>query len=395
MSHPHSLVRTLHHDLNERPFLLVWEVTRACQLVCRHCRADAHFKPDPMQLSTDEGKRLLDDIASYGAPRPMVILSGGDAFERDDLAELIQHGTDAGLGISLSPSVTPKFTDERLAAVREAGTKAMSLSLDGATAATHDHFRGIDGTFDQSVEAAKLIRKHGFRFQVNTTICADNLDELPAILETVINMEAHLWYVLFLVPMGRGSHLSPLTPEQEEDVLNWLHDVSDWINVKVTEAPNYRRIVLQRDAELDGKIARDGNPHPKRGPLYDKLLAETIERLGEPAEKKRRRPPIGVNSGRGFAFIDHVGNVHPSGFLPYVAGNVRQRSFKDIYQNDPTFQALRDPSQYKGKCAVCEFNDVCGGSRARALAMNGDMLTSDPTCVYEPKGVELQASQQS
>lgn len=383
-THPHALVRTLKHDLNERPFLLVWEVTRACQLVCRHCRADAQFVPDPFQLSTSEAKALLDDLAGYGPPRPMLILSGGDAFERADLAELIQYGTDAGLAISLSPSVTSKFTDERLAEVRAAGTKAMSLSLDGATAATHDHFRGIDGTFDQTIAAAKLIGKHGFRFQVNTTICADNLAELPQILETVIGMQAHMWYLLFLVPMGRGSHLAPLSPEQEEDVLNWLHDVSDWISVKVTEAPNYRRIVLQRDAEADGRVARGGNPAPVRGSLYDQLLAETIQRLGKPTKRKVRRPPVGVNSGRGFAFIDHVGHVHPSGFLPHDAGSIRDRSFREIYREDPTFKALRDPARYSGKCSVCEFNDVCGGSRSRALAMTGNMLGSDPTCPYQP-----------
>lgn len=381
----HPLVRKLKHDINDRPFLLVWEVTRACQLVCRHCRADAQFVPDPLQLSTDEGKALLDDLAAYGTPRPMVVLSGGDAFERDDLPELIRHGTDAGLAISLSPSVTPRFTEERLAAVREAGTKAMSLSLDGATAATHDHFRGIDGTFDQTMAAAEMIRRHGFRFQVNTTICADNLHELPAILETVLGMQAHLWYLLFLVPMGRGSHLTPLSSEQEEDVLNWLHDVSDWTSVKVTEAPNYRRIVLQRDAEAEGQIARDGNPAPARGPLYEALLTETVRRLGVPEKAKVRRPPIGVNSGRGFAFIDHTGHVHPSGFLPHDAGSVRERSFRDIYRNDPVFRALREPSGFAGKCGICEFNDVCGGSRARALAMTGDMFASDPTCRYVPK----------
>ncbi|NLT31639.1 MAG: TIGR04053 family radical SAM/SPASM domain-containing protein [Propionibacterium sp.] len=389
MSHPHHhapLVRTVHHDLNERPFLLVWEVTRACQLVCKHCRADAQFTPDPLQLTTEEGKALLDDLAGYPDGRPMVIISGGDAFERDDLAELIRHGTEAGLPISLSPSVTPKFTDERLAELSDAGVKAMSLSLDGATATTHDAFRGIDGSFAESLRAADLIRKHGFRFQVNTTICADNLEELPQIVRTVRQMGAHLWYVLFLVPMGRGSHLSPLTPEQEEDVLNWLHDVSDWIPVKVTEAPNYRRIVLQRDAEADGEIARGGNPAPPRGELYDRLLAETRELLGEPERVRVRRPPIGVNSGRGFAFIDHVGHVHPSGFLPHDAGSVRDRSFRDIYREDPMFRALRDPSGYSGKCGVCEFNDVCGGSRARAFAMTGDPLASDPTCAYQPRG---------
>ena len=382
--HPHlarkGVVRTLHHDPGERPHVLVWEVTRACQLACRHCRADAFTKADPRQLTTEQGKALLDDFASYGTPRPIVILSGGDAFERDDLEELIAYGTSIGLPMALSPSVTPLLTDERLASVREAGVKAFSISLDGATAETHDSFRGIDGTFADSMEAAKLVVKHGFRFQVNTTICRNNLHELPEILATVKSMGAFMWYLLFLVPMGRGSNLEPLTPEEMEDVLHWLHDVSDRIAIKVTEAPNYRRVAIQRD---DARAA--GGPMPATGELHAWLMAETDRLLGEVTERRPPRPPIGVNSGRGFAFVDHIGDVYPSGFLPYKCGSVKERPFPEIYAEAPMMKALRDPSAYSGKCGVCEFNWICGGSRARAHAMLGDPLASDPTCIWQPE----------
>lgn len=376
-----GVVRTLKHDAGERPHVLVWEVTRACQLACKHCRADAFTKADPRQLTTEQGKALLDEFADYGTPRPIVILSGGDAFERPDLEELISYGTSIGLPMALSPSVTPLLTDERLASVREAGIKAFSLSLDGATAQTHDSFRGIEGTFDDTLAAAKLVTKHGFRFQVNTTICKNNLAELPQILQTVLGMGAHMWYLLFLVPMGRGSNLEALNPEEMEDVLHWLHDISDRIAIKVTEAPNYRRVAIQRD---DARQA--GEPMPPTGELHAWLTAETDRLLGPGGDRRPPRPAIGVNSGRGFAFVDHIGGVYPSGFLPICCGSVKEQSFQEIYAEAPLMKQLREPAEYSGKCSECEFNWICGGSRARAWAMTGDPLASDPTCVYQPAG---------
>lgn len=374
-----GVVRTLHHDPGDRPHVVVWEVTRACRLACRHCRADAFTKADPRQLTTAEGKALLEDLAGYGTPHPIVVLSGGDAFERSDLEELIAHGSSLGLLMALSPSVTPLLTDERLGSVREAGVKAFSISLDGATAQTHDSFRGIDGTFADSLSAAELVLKHGFRFQVNTTVCRNNVHELPQILRTVLGMGAGMWYLLFLVPMGRGSNLEPLDAEEMEDVLHWIHDVSDRIAVKVTEGPSYRRVALQRD---DARAA--GLPMPPTGELHARLRAQTLALLGEAGERRPPRPPIGVNSARGFAFVDHVGDVYPSGFLPYLCGSVREQPFSAIYAQSPMMQALRDPSTYSGKCGVCEFNWICGGSRARAHAMLGDPLASDPTCSWQP-----------
>lgn len=380
-------MRTLHHDPGERPHVIVWEVTRACQLACKHCRADAFLRADPRQLTTEQGKALLDDFAAYGTPRPIVIFSGGDAFERPDLEELIAYGKSVGLPIALSPSVTPLLTDERLASVRAAGVNAFSISLDGATPETHDSFRGIDGTFADSMEAAKLVVKHGFRFQVNTTICKNNLHELPYILKTVKEMGAWMWYLLFLVPMGRGSNLEPLSPEEMEDVLHWLHDVSDRIAVKVTEAPNYRRVAIQRD---DARAA--GKPMPKTGELHDWLMRTTDELLGEVTERRPPRPPIGVNSGRGFAFVDHIGDVYPSGFLPVRCGSVKEQPFHEVYAEAPMMKALRDPAGYSGKCGQCEFNWICGGSRARAYAMAGDPLASDPTCIWQPEALRESAT---
>lgn len=369
---PARTVRTLRHDPDERPFIVIWEVTRACALACAHCRADAIPARNPLELTTAEGCRLLDEIAAFGTPRPIVVLTGGDPFERPDLPDLVRHGTEAGLHVALSPSVTPRLTEPVLRDLREAGATAVSLSLDGATAAGHDGFRGIDGVFDQTLRAARTVRDVGYRLQINTTVTAGNAHELPDILRTVVDLGASLWSVFFLVPTGRGSALTPLDAADVEDVLHWLHDVGDRVAIKTTEAPQFRRVALQRAAGL---------PH-RPGPLGVRLRAATDAPVA--ARTRRSRPPMDVNAGRGFAFVDHLGVVYPSGFLPVPAGSVREQRFDDIYRTAPVMRALRAPDGFGGKCGRCDFRQVCGGSRSHAFAVTGDLLASDPACVYEP-----------
>lgn len=380
--HRGPVVRMGHHDPHDRPFIVIWEVTRACALVCRHCRADAQHRAHPDQLTTSQGKALLDEIAAFGKPHPIVVLTGGDPFERADLDELVRHGSGAGLAMSLSPSVTPKLTRERVAALHQAGGKAMSVSLDGAVAATHDAFRGIEGTFSSTVEAAQMITDEGFRLQVNTTITQGNVRELPLLLADVIGMGAKMWYLFFLVPTGRGVQLQSLSPQDKEDVLHWLHDVSDRIAIKTTEAPQYRRVAVQREA-----LRQAGEPMPERGDLWRWLSEQTTRLLGAVAVKPRvPRAPMAVNSGNGFAFIDHIGDVYPSGFLPFVCGNVTRESFREIYRSAEIMKKLRRPDEFVGKCGACEFNTVCGGSRSHAYALTGNPLASDPTCPHIPAG---------
>lgn len=372
-------VRLLHHDAAERPFIVIWEVTRACQLVCTHCRADAIRSRNPFELSTDEGRRLLDDLASFGAPRPLVVLTGGDPFERPDLAELVAHGTKIGLSMSLSPSVTDRLTRPLLVDLRDAGAKAVSLSLDGASAQSHDSFRGVEGVFAATLDAARTVRDIGLRLQVNTTVTRGNVHELPRILESVLDLGAALWSVFFLIPTGRGSHLEPLTAVEEEEVLHWLHDVSGLVAIKTTEAPHYRRIAIQR---ADVSALDDAFPV---GPLRSALRDDTADLLGGREPRLRRpRPPIDVNAGRGFAFVDHVGMVYPSGFLPTAVGSVREQPFAAIYRESALLQALREPDSFGGRCGHCEFRTVCGGSRSRAYAATGDLLAEDPSCSYQP-----------
>ena len=373
-------VRQLHHEPGDRPMIVIWETTRACQLVCKHCRADAQKVAHPDQLSTQQGRELLGEIAGFGSPYPIVVLTGGDPFEREDLPELVRYGASLGLHMALSPSVTPKMTPESLATFREAGVHALSLSLDAASADVHDGFRGVDGVFDDTIRAAGWARELGYRLQINSTVTRGTVDELPALLRTVRALDASLWSVFFLVPTGRGSALQPLAADEVEDVLHWLHDVSDLLAVKTTEAPHYRRVAIQR-----ARRRAAGDPEPERGPLYHRLRDAVADLLDDPDRPRRTpRPPIDVNSGRGFAFVSHTGLVYPSGFFPQHCGDVTKSSFVEIYRTNPLLVSLRHPGGYHGKCGVCEFGEVCGGSRSHAYAVTGDILGSDPTCVYLP-----------
>ncbi len=375
-------VRTLRHDPDLQPFIVIWEVTRACQLVCQHCRADAIRGRHPTELTTVEGHRLLADLATFGPPHPLVVLTGGDPFERDDLEDLVAYGTSLGLNMSLSPSVTPRLTSSTLRRLRDAGAKAVSLSLDGASAATHDGFRGVDGVFDATFPAARTIRDLGMRLQINTTVTRSTVVDLPEILDHVIGFGAALWSVFFLVPTGRGGSLDALDPAETEDVLHWLHEASRLVAIKTTEAPHYRRVVLER-SDGDGRPATPGS-------LYERLRAAS-PRLGRDPDghvRRAARPPLDVNAGKGFVFVDHLGAVYPSGFLPLPVGSVRHDPITDIYRDSPLLRQLRDPDALGGRCGRCEFRGVCGGSRSRAFAITGDPLAEDPACRYEP-GTEI------
>ena len=372
LSRSRPVVRHQRQDIDDKPFIVIWEVTRACQLACAHCRASAIPRRDPRELTTDEGRALLDTIASFPKPHPIVVLTGGDPFERDDLEELVAHGTGLGLSVALSPSVTPNLTEGRLAALREAGGKAVSLSLDGARPEVHDAFRGFEGTHAATLATAKLVRDAGFRLQVNSTVTAGTVGELPELLAQVLDLGAALWSVFFLVPTGRGDALKSLSAYEVEQVLHWLVDVSRFIAIKTTEAPHYRRVVIQR--------AKGGQPVD--GKLYRVLTTRTAEILvGREVRERPARPPIDVNSGRGFVFIDHHGLVYPSGFLPFVAGDVHDTSLVDIYRNDETMRRLRRPATFGGHCGVCEYAEVCGGSRSRAYALTGDPFAADASCI--------------
>lgn len=380
-----SLIRQPNYDLSQRPFMVIWETTQACDMACRHCRAEAQPEHNPQALLLSEGKILLDQIADFGMPRPLVVLTGGDPFKRSDIFDLTQYGAQIGLPIALSPSGTPLLNPENLQRVKDSGCKAISLSLDGSCPEIHDAFRGVPGSFDWTVRGWKTAQSIGLKLQINTTVTRHNLYDLPRIFALVRDLGAMTWSVFFLVPTGRGLSEDEISPLDYEAVMNFLYDASKYISLKTTEGHHFKRVVLQRSfleahdlpvqeyMQLNGTYER----------LMEGLRAETAQMQILPADRIRRTP-MHVNAGDGFVFISLLGEVFPSGYLPVSAGNVRQTHLKDIYHDSPLFRSLRNKQELKGRCGACEFNRVCGGSRSRAYAVTGDILAEEPFCAYQP-----------
>lgn len=358
-------------DFSKAPFLTIWETTRSCGLVCAHCRASAIPGRDPQELSTEEGKSLMDDVASMGCP--IFILSGGDALNRPDLDELIRHGKSRGLRVGTIPAATELLTRERVLALKAAGLDQMALSLDGPTAQLHDRFRGVPGAYDLTLRAAGWAREAGLPLQINTVLAAWNLPHLEAMVELVSSLGVVFWEVFFLIPVGRGGSMASISAEDFERVFERLHRLNserDFV-IKLTEAPHYRRFVIRKEKEAGGDV----------GARVKRVIARPRGVGGSLGLS-----PEAVNAGKGFAFVSHVGDVCPSGFLPVVTGNVRRTPLSTLYREHPVFVELRDPNALKGKCRMCEFARICAGSRARAAAITGDRLGSDPFCAYEPGG---------
>jgi radical SAM protein with 4Fe4S-binding SPASM domain len=335
-------------DYSQTPLIVTWEVTQACELSCDHCRADANPDRHPEELTTVEGKQLLDQITEFGSPRPILVFSGGDPLERPDLFELLKYAATIGLQTAVTPAPTSALTESVLDRFADVGVHRIALSLDGATADRHDAFRGEDGSFETIRRAADYAADIGLSIQINTTVTAETVDDLSEIAALVDEFGAAMWEVFFLVPIGRGAALDQLSPAKAEETLEWLyrHQHTAPFRVITVEAPHYRRI------------------------------ARRIER-----EEGRGDPQVGsTGDGNGFVFVSHTGAVYPSGFLPIELGNVRNDGLIDLYRSAPLLQSLRDPDQFHGPCGQCSHRTRCGGSRARAHATTGNPLGSDPLC---------------
>jgi radical SAM protein len=371
--------------------MIIWETTHACDLACRHCRAEAIPDHDPLSLNFEEAKQLLDQVESFGKPRPIFIFTGGDPFKRTDLFDLLQYGQELGLAMAVSPSGTPLLNEENLRKVKEYGAKAISLSIDGSTPERHDDFRQVPGSFDLTTRGWKTARELGLKLQLNTTVTRYNLEDLPNIFRLVLDYGAMTWSVFFLVPTGRGKAEDEVSPAEYEAVMHFLYDCSKYISAKTTEGHHYKRVVLQRTI-LDEKglnVEDYFDLHPIYFQLRNQLQAIVTE-YGVKQREKIFRTPMHINAGNGFVFISRRGEVFPSGFMPVPVGNVRKKSLVEIYREAPLFNDLRDPDKYEGRCGLCEFVGVCGGSRSRAYAMTGDPLAEEPFCNYEPGSFPFQ-----
>jgi radical SAM protein len=355
-------------DFDERPFIVIWETTQACDLACVHCRACAQPVRSALELSTAEAKHLIDEVKSLGAP--VFVLTGGDPLKRPDIFELVSYASQIGVRISLTPSATPLLTREAIHKLKQCGLARLAVSLDGPTAEVHDAFRRVPGSFEWTLNAVRWAREMGLPVQINTTITRHNLQYLDATIALLEQLDIVLWSVFFLVPTGRGSTIDLISAEEFEQVFEKLYATSRRVpfDIKSTEAQHYRRFLLQRRTEEK----RKGNASP-------------VPRVAEGTADGIGRAPRGINDGKGFVFISHLGEVFPSGFLPVSAGNIRKEPLTEIYRHSPLFTSLRDTSNLKGKCGICEFREVCGGSRARAYALSGDVFAEEPCCIWQPR----------
>ena len=354
-SHQHTA-----RDYSRNPLIVYWEMTQACGLACRHCRADAMTQPHRRELTNVESKNLLRQIAAFGDPLPHLILTGGDPLKRADLYDLIDDANELGLSVSITPSATQDLTHEVIARLKEHGIRSLGLSLDGSNAARHDAVRGVPGCFDWTIRGAEIAVEFDLPIQINTLVSQETADDLPAVYELLKTINVMRWSLFFLISVGRGRVLKEVSTEDGEKIMEWVYDLARGapFAIKTTEAPSYRRIALDRMREEEMSTEQI-----RRTPVYN---------------------GFGIRDGHGIVFLSNTGDICPAGFLPLTVGNVRHDNLADVYRNAPLFRSLHNPNEFKGKCGRCKYRAICGGSRARAYAYTRDALESDPFCRYEP-----------
>ena len=347
-------------DYAKNPMLVYWETTQACALACLHCRAEAITTPRAGELTREEGKRLLQQIASFDRPLPHLVLTGGDPLQRADIFELIDEAKALGITVSITPSVTRELSIEKIRRLQQHGIESLGLSLDGSNTVRHEAVRGVEGCFDWTMRALDDAAALDISVQVNTLVSEETVDDLPAIYELLKTKKIMRWSLFFLIAVGRGKLLQPISAEHGEELMHWIYDLAKEapFAIKTTEAPSYRRVALNRMREEGMQSSEIQNTPVYRG--------------------------FGIRDGHGILFISSQGDIYPAGFLPLPLGNVRASHAVDVYRNAPMFRAFHSPEKFKGKCGYCEYRALCGGSRARAFATTGDALASDPFCPYQP-----------
>lgn len=355
-------------EYDHSPVLVFYELTRACDLVCKHCRASSQKWANPLELKPAQSLALVDQLATFPI-KPMLVLTGGDPLKREDLFTIIEHSVSRGIETSITPSVTPLMTREAIEGFKKSGISRMAISLDGKDAQTHDTFRGVPGTFDQSLRVVRTARETGIPVQINTTLTPANYDQIEEMAEVLATLDIVLWSLFLLIPVGRATDDMRLTAEQHEAAFARMWKLAQTMpfGIKTTEGMHYRRFVLQQ-----AKAARaEGNTRSvgvggKAGPPFSGI----------------RNRFSSVNDGKGIMFVSHKGEVQPSGFFPVICGKFPEQSVVETYQNHPLFRQLRDSKQLEGKCGMCEYRNICGGSRARSYAVTGNPVASDPDCIY-------------
>lgn len=346
-------------DFDHSPLLVFYEITRACDLKCEHCRALAQLHRHPLELRPEQSRALIDALTRFDRC-PLLVLTGGDPLKREDVFDLVRYGTERGLSVAMTPSATPLVTPQSIAQLKQAGLRTIAFSLDAADAEAHDSFRGVKGSFEHTLSAVRWAREAGLPVQINTTLARHNLHQIDDLAALMARLDIVLWSVFFLVPVGRAMADRRISPEEYELAFEKLfeHAQRQPYPIKTTEAPHYRRFVMKK--------------------------TEEARKHGSTQARSASKVSIGTNDGRGVMFIGHTGEICPSGFLPLRCGRFPKDDPAEVYRNHPTFLALRNADEFDGKCGECEFRNICGGSRARTYALTGDPTGSDPDCTYIP-----------
>lgn len=372
INHPlSSQERGIRGELKIPPLRLVaLEITRSCPLACLHCRGDSHGEAYPDELTGQEIQSILANIATFA--RPILIITGGEPLTRPDVFDIASYSTSLGFRTVLA--TCGRFLDDStVRKLLDSGVQRISVSLDGASASTHDRFRGVPGAFESAIRGIGAARRNGLAFQINSTLTTLNIAELESLHDLAVSLGAEGFHPFLLVPMGRGQGIrdAGLSPEAYESALGEIAFLAarSPIEIKPTCSPHYVRVAARMRTAPPSPSATDEHLESVTG--HDKRHVMTKGCLG----------------GQGFVFISHRGIVQICGFLETEAGNLRAEGydFRKIWNTSPLFGQIRNMDNYRGKCGYCEFNRVCGGCRARAFALTGDYLGEEPNCTYHPQ----------
>jgi radical SAM protein len=353
-------------DLDHSPLLAFYELTRACDLVCKHCRASAQSLANPFELSPEKSRQLVHQLTEFPRP-PALVLTGGDPLKREDIYDLIDYAVKRRLEVAITPSATPLVTRKALSRLRDAGIARLAISLDAADAATHDAIRGVPGSYERTREIMADANSLAIPLQINTVLSPVNVEQIEKLGDLLEEQSIVLWSVFFLVPVGRAAGAPRLNASECEAAFErlWQQSQVRSYRIKTTEAPHFRRFLLQ-------KTRQPGHREASRSPTrqFSHLSA------------------LGINDGKGIMFISHLGLIYPSGFLPINCGVFPRDHLVQVYQEAPLFRALRDAERLEGKCRLCEYRNICGGSRARAFAVSDNPLAEEPDCAYLPSALQ-------
>jgi radical SAM protein with 4Fe4S-binding SPASM domain len=391
------------NNVDYKPRLVFWEVTKGCNLRCIHCRATATELSSTYDLPLTKALNLIKQVSQSFLP--ILVLSGGEPLFRHDIFDLASYAARLGIRVALATNGT-LVTKQMARKILDSGVRRVSISLDGADASTHDAFRGMPGAFDAALRGFQNLRELGMSLQINMTIARHNAHQLPAVLELAKEIGADALHTFLLVPVGCGVEIASeqMVPAEEyEEILNWFYDRSleGGIELKATCAPHYFRVMRQRRAaerrvasnvSIEAGAPVTGGKRDSIGPTEMTMPGSTGIALHPHPAQPGHSHPEGMNAmtkgclaGTGVCFISHQGEVYPCGYLPVLAGDLNKQSFAEIWENASVFQELRNPDNLKGKCGYCEFRSLCMGCRARAFAATGDYLDEEPFCVYQPR----------